>query len=61
MSTELDALVHDVRSRCSSLQSAAALLKAAPPQEAAELLTLMTQQAGKLIESLARYRQESGA
>ena len=53
----LEKLVHDVQSGCASLKSAAALLRAAPDDEAEELLELMARQAAKLAETLERARR----
>lgn len=52
---DLDTLIHDVNSRCSSLKEAAGLLRAASAAERAELLALMKEQAKKLAEGLAAF------
>ena len=54
--TALRKLVHDVNSKCSSLKSAAALLKDAAPAERAELLRLMAEQAKSLCAALDAAR-----
>lgn len=48
-------LVHDVNSKCSSLKSAAALLKDAAPAEREELLRLMAEQAKSLAKAFAPF------
>lgn len=53
----LEKLIHDVNSKCASLKNAAALLRAAPPAEADELLTMMAQQAEKLGQTITRFDQ----
>lgn len=53
--TPLDSLIHDVRSKCASLQGAAALLRAASPEEGRTLLALMTEQARGLARRLADF------
>ena len=53
-------LVHDVNSKTSSLRTAAAMVKDASDAEAAELLTLMTEQTRKLADAVAAYRRARG-
>lgn len=48
-------LVHDVNSKCSSLKSAATLLKGAAPAERAELLRLMAGQAKALADAFKPF------
>lgn len=55
MDADLQKLVHDVNSQCSSLKSAAALLKDASAQERKELLPLMVERAQGLARALADY------
>jgi hypothetical protein len=55
---ELDRLVHDVNSRCSSLRDAAAMLRKIPSSERAEFLALMTEQARKLADDLAQFKPD---
>jgi hypothetical protein len=50
----LGKLVHDVNSKCSSLKSAAALLKNASDEERKEFLTLMRDQAKSLLAALEK-------
>ena len=54
----MDDLLHEVNSKCSSLKSAAALLKKSPPAEKAELLALMVQQAQELAQYLLECARE---
>jgi hypothetical protein len=54
-SDPLSTLIHDVNSKCASLKSAAALLRASSPKEAKELLSLMTQQARSLAADIAEF------
>lgn len=53
--TPLDSLIHDVRSKCASLQNAAALLRDTSPKEGSALLALMTKQARSLARRLADF------
>lgn len=50
---KLEKLIHDVRSKCDSLRSAAGLLRGAAPAEREELLGLMAEQARSLARLLA--------
>ena len=54
----LELLIHDVYSRCSSLKSAAGLLRKATPKEAHELLGLMAEQAGILEKIIRAYQNK---
>lgn len=56
----LETLIHDVNSKCASLRSAVALLRAASPEEFKELLSLMTQQARGLADQLTAFGREGG-
>ena len=56
----LDVLIHDVNSKCASLKSAVGLLRSSTPDEARELLSLMTQQAQSLAQQLAAFRLAEG-
>ena len=49
-------LLHDIKAKCASLNSAAKLLGGSPPGEAKELLSLMAKGAGELADALARLR-----
>ena len=53
----LDTLIHDVNSKTASLKSAAALLRAAAPEEARELLSLMVEQAKSLAAAIADFER----
>ena len=53
----MEKLVHDVRTKASSLKSAVALLKSAPPAKTRELLALMTKQAGALASTIAAFER----
>lgn len=53
----LESLIHDVNSKCSSLKSAAAMLRKATETEKRELLTLMAQEARALALCLADAEQ----
>ena len=58
---ELETLIHDVHSKCSSLRSAVEILKDAPEKDAAELLKLMAQQADSLAQTISdAERRRSG-
>ena len=48
-------LIHDVRSRGSSIQEAAELLEKASPAERREMLMLMEEQARELAAGIAKY------
>lgn len=52
-------LLHDLRSKCASLKSAAELYKDCSPAEKKEMLALMKQAAAEITVSLERL--ESGA
>jgi hypothetical protein len=52
----LDKLVHDVRSKCDSLRSAAGLLRGSTPAERRELLALMARQAESLAKLFAERK-----
>jgi hypothetical protein len=54
----LDKLIHDVNSKCSSLKDAAKLLADASAAERKELLGLMVQQARALAEDLAAFERK---
>ncbi|MBI4667642.1 MAG: HAMP domain-containing histidine kinase [Elusimicrobia bacterium] len=53
----LERLTHDVRSKCSSLKSAAELLQQASPEEIRELLPLMTEAARNMSQKIADYEK----
>ena len=55
----LETLIHDVTSKCSSLKSAAAILRQASPKETRELLALMTEESRRLAKDLADFKGES--
>jgi len=57
MTADFDKLIHDVNSQCSSLRSAAALLKDCPPKESGELLTMMVRQAEILAQILSDFER----
>jgi hypothetical protein len=52
-------LLHDLRSKCSSLKSAAELYKDCSPAEKKEMLALMKQAAAEIASSLEKL--EAGA
>lgn len=52
----LERLIHDVHSKCASLQAAAKLLSGSPAGQREELLLLMLDEARSLAECLARAR-----
>jgi len=52
---EKDSLLHDMNSKCASLKTAIGLLRASPPAEARELLTLMKLQARNIAEDIESY------
>ena len=56
----LETLIHDVNSQGASLISAAPLLRDSSPEEKAELLTLMIQQAESLAKKLAAFKLSLG-
>ena len=53
----LDKLLHDVNSKCSSLKDAAKLLPDSSPAEKKELLALMVKQARALADDLAAFER----
>ena len=53
----LDKLLHDVNSKCSSLKDAAKLLPDSSPAERKELLALMVKQARTLADDLAAFER----
>ena len=53
----LEKLIHDINSKCSSLKDAAKLLPAASPPERSELLALMVRQAKTLADELASFER----
>ena len=53
----LDKLIHDVNSKCSSLKDAAKLLPNSAPAERKELLALMTAQARALADELTVFER----
>lgn len=57
----LDALLHDVNSKCASLKDAAAMLRGMPAAEAKELLELMSRQALSLADAVEEYAEELAA
>lgn len=52
----LENLLHDVKSNCSSLNDAAALLQKSPQTERDELLEVMAQQAQTLVKAIIDYK-----
>jgi len=54
----LEKLIHDVNSKCSSLKDAAKLLPAASKREHEELVGLMVRQARALADELAAYERK---
>lgn len=57
----LSRLLHDVQSKTASLKSAAQLLKDSPPDEAREMLALMTAEARAILKCLYELRKELDA
>ena len=53
----LEKLIHDINSKCSSLKDAAKLLPDASLAERKELLTLMVRQARTLADELAAFER----
>lgn len=53
----LEKLIHDVNSKCSSLKDAAKLLADASAAEKKELLALMVKQARTLADELAAFER----
>ena len=53
---ELDSLIHDMNSKCSSLKTAVGLLRTAASEEARELLALMKRQAESIVEDIAAFQ-----
>jgi hypothetical protein len=53
----LEKLIHDVNSKCSSLKDAAKLLPDASAPEHKELLALMVRQARALADELAAFER----
>ncbi len=53
----LDKLIHDINSKCSSLKDAAKLLPDSSATERRELLSLMVQQARALADGLAAFER----
>ncbi len=53
----LEKLIHDVNSKCSSLKDAAKLLTGSSPAERKELLALMVAQARSLANALAVFER----
>jgi nitrogen-specific signal transduction histidine kinase len=56
-SDETRLLLHDIRGRCASLKSAADMLKNCPPEQAAEMADLMTEEARQILQSLLKFKQ----
>lgn len=54
----LDKVIHDVNSKCSSLKDAAKLLPDSSAAERKELLALMVKQARALAEDLAAFERK---
>ncbi|MFC1521768.1 hypothetical protein ACFL6Y_05120 [Elusimicrobiota bacterium] len=52
---QLNQLIHDVRSKCSSLISAAEMLRKSSPEKAQEMLKLMVEQVHTLENRLAKH------
>lgn len=57
----LENLLHEVNSKCSSLKDAAVLLQKSPQIERAELLALMAQESRNLAQYLAEMEQRDAA
>lgn len=53
----LEKLIHDINSKCSSLKDAAKLLPDASPAERKELLSLMVRQARALSDELSAFER----
>ena len=53
----LEKLIHDINSKCSSLKDAAKLLADASAAEKKELLALMVKQARALADELAAFER----
>jgi nitrogen-specific signal transduction histidine kinase len=54
---ELSRLLHDVQSKTASLKSAAQLLKDCPPNQAREMLDLMTKEARELLRCMVQLKK----
>ena len=52
MNTDVSKLLHDLRSKCASLKSAAELYKDCSPAERKEMLALMTAAAGEITRTV---------
>jgi nitrogen-specific signal transduction histidine kinase len=57
MSRTLEELIHDVKSKCSSLKGAAELLRGSSAPKVSELLPLMIEQARSLTKCLEDFKQ----
>ena len=55
----LERLIHDVHSKCASLRKGVALLRVASDSEGQELLRLMDNDAQKLAQQIAAYRERT--
>lgn len=53
-------LIHDVKSTCSNLRTAANLLREVPAQEMEEFLTAMAQQAENLARAILDFKAKRG-
>lgn len=58
--SELNRLLHDIQSKCSSLKSAAKLLKDASPEEAREMVALMQPAAEAVSRAVEGLDKEFG-
>jgi hypothetical protein len=56
---EVRRLLHDVQSKCASLKSASLMLKDCQNSEAAEMLSLMTEEARQILKCLFDLRKET--
>jgi hypothetical protein len=56
-SEALEKLIHDVNAKCANLREAAPLLRDAAPEEARELLKLMTRQARGLADTIGEFER----
>jgi hypothetical protein len=58
---ELRKLYHDLDSKCAGIKSAAKLLRDCPPEERAEMLSLMKEGANALLKCLSDLEKRLGA
>lgn len=60
MSQEASKLLHDLKSKCASLKSAAELYKDCSPAEKKEMLALMNAAAAEITRTLAALEKAGG-